>query len=598
MRTTSLVFLAAALCGAMVTYLLLSDRSDRDADRSSFARSVVGVLQDRVPPPRRTASDDRRSAASATGDSRTLAEILDAFVSQADVAPVDALREALALDNGAMRTSAVRQIARVWARQDPRLALAQAAALPAEVRTLFESVVATEWAFIDPAGFFAYAEVAASIDHLVQGLYVLIATDPERVWQIAGSHPQLGNEAVATLYLSAVRGMVNRDPRGAITRLEPLATGRQRGPMLNAIAIAYADMDIDAALAWAVSIEPSSADAVSAVLRAIASDDLIRAYDVTTQIETGVTLASASVTWPLVESALAGRQAPQALADTLVQRGDSALTGRLLESLISQWVIADPDEAIPWISTNLAHVDADAWPRLAQNIVSRDIGIVTQLTELVPPEVQGAWLERIALWYGQMDGEEALAWIAAYEGHPSYSDALTRVIGAAGITSPQFLVDFLDTSNAEVGRPAIQVAADFLTQASPENAIQWATELVDAERSAMAIEGVVSAWVNIDPVAVQRWALDQPRGESRDRILDAVMLEGALSVDMDREALLSAYASDAAAQQIIAASIERAARHPMRFRETSMQQFERMIERLTDPELRQQAELSVEAAGL
>lgn len=322
----------------------------------------------------------------------------------------------------------------------------------------------------------------------------------------------------------------------------------------------------------------------------------MRAYEITRQLDSDV--IAASVAWSLTESALEGQQTPQALADALVQRGEPQFTSTLLESLITQWIIADPDDAVPWMLNNQTYVNADSWPRLSRSVVTRDIAIAVELVERVPREFQGEWLAGVAFWYGQMDAEGALDWITEYESHPSYGDVLTRVVAFAGVMNPQFLVDFVETSDAAVGRDAIQMAANYLTQADPYDAVQWATGLVDAERSAMAMEGVVSSWLVTDPAAVQRWTLDQPRSQSRDRILDALMLEGVLSADLDRESLLDAYASDSAAQQIIAASIERGARTPARFRETSMPQFELMIERLTDPELRQQAELNIGAAGM
>lgn len=77
-----------------------------------------------------------------------------------------------------IRTSAAARVAKVWARQDPEAALAAADELPANSRSAYLSAAVSEWAFVDPVGFFAHAEAADSIDELIAGLEVLIATDP------------------------------------------------------------------------------------------------------------------------------------------------------------------------------------------------------------------------------------------------------------------------------------------------------------------------------------------------------------------------------------------------------------------------------------
>jgi hypothetical protein len=157
---------------------------------------------------------------------------------------------------------AARESTALPASDSPEAALAAARELPAYSRLALVSAAASEWAFIDPAGFFAYAEAADSIDDLIAGLEVLIATDPERVFAIAARYYGPANPQIEALYLHAIRGMAGRDPVGTIARLQPLATGAQRDPILASIAEAYAAIDANAALSWAMSVVPPSTDAL------------------------------------------------------------------------------------------------------------------------------------------------------------------------------------------------------------------------------------------------------------------------------------------------------------------------------------------------
>jgi hypothetical protein len=70
-------------------------------------------------------------------------------------------------------------------------------------------------------------------------------------------------------------------------------------------------------------------------------------------------------------------------------------------------------------------------------------------------------------------------------------------------------------------------------------------------------------------------------------------MSGQLNEAIDFDALVDAYVSDAAMQRTVASFIERAVNTPARGREAWVLQAERMLERLTDPELRRQAEREI-----
>jgi hypothetical protein len=154
--------------------------------------------------------------------------------------------------------------------------------IPAEFRASFASV--DDWAFFDPAGFFAHAEAATSIDQLIEGLEVLIATDPARVMEIAARFQGKGSRDIDELYLHAIKGMVGRDRYAAVIRLQGVAAGPQRDPILAAISEAYASIDADAALQWAASLVPPAPGALDGVLETVAATDLLRAYELMQQL--------------------------------------------------------------------------------------------------------------------------------------------------------------------------------------------------------------------------------------------------------------------------------------------------------------------------
>jgi hypothetical protein len=478
-------------------------------------------------------------------------------------------------------------------RHDPLAALDRAAMLPPQDRAAFAAAVAQEWAFVDPSGFFAFAESAVSIDHLVDGLELLIATDPEHVLRIAAGHRGAGNTSIDALHLAAVRGMTSRDPPGAIARLEPAAAGRMREPILTSIAEAYAALDMEAALAWAVSLDPPSAASVATVVEAVAAQDLLRAYDLLLGVESG-TLNRDSAAHVLIRAALRqGRQAPQSIADALVRRNEPVLKDSLLPGVMSVWTGEDPRGAAAWLAANPAQVTEEMAGRLATGLAFDDVRLAADWIELVPQRFQEKWISTVAFRYGQFDIEEAFTWIDRYVGRQGYLDALTALLGGGTHTSPERVASFVETTSLPIGEDLVASAARALAERDPDAAARWALGLRNREHSTRAAQVVASRWMLTDAAAAQRWVLAQPRGEGRDRLLDRLIMSGQLNEAIDFDALVDAYASDAAMQRTVASFIERAVNTPARGREAWVLQAERMLERLTDPELRRQAEREI-----
>ena len=508
--------------------------------------------------------------------------------------PDAALREALALESDAMRTTAAAQVARVWARQDARAALAAAEQLPADYRAAFLSAAASEWAFVDPVGFFTYAEAAASIDALIAGLELLIATDPERVFEIAGRFNGPNRPEIEALYLHAIRGMAGRDPVGTAARLQAVATGEQRDPILASIAEAYAVIDADAAFVWAMSVMPPSMDALGKVMETVASNDLLRAYEMLQQVPRNAantsTLAAA-----MVDAALRGRQSPAPLASALAVRTEPEAAA-MLQSLMQRWVLREPESAVEWMAGNEAWL-TDQLARVAvSGLAFEDVGLAAELAQRVPPSAQHLWLDAVANRYGQFNAEAGVDWLVRYEGRQDYDELLTSLLRGATISSPEFVAEYIGTSDIYFDQSLVAQTAMSYVQRNPEAAAQWAMQIDDPEYAEWALEGVVDRWTQRDAPAAARWVLNQPRGSARDRLLDTMLLTSVVNPDADPEAMLAAYSSEASAQRTLSQFIFRSTRVPSGMLDASLARAEAMLEHITDPLFRQQAEDQIEAA--
>jgi hypothetical protein len=463
-----------------------------------------------------------------------------------------------------------------------------------ELRDGDVSAAASEWAFFDPAGFFAHAEAADSIDDLIAGLKILIATDPERVWTIAARFNGPDTPAVNELYLHAVRGMAGRDPYGTIARLEGIATGSQRGAILASIAQGFATIDADAALAWAMGVVPASMDALAKVFETVASTDLLRAYDMTRRVQ-GEALNAQGLAAAMTDAALRSGQSPASLASSLATRGESG-ADRLLATVMQQWTLREPESAVAWMSANEAHLTNELATAMAGRLAFEDVVLAAELAGRVPSIVRYQWLDAVASRYGQFDLDQAMNWVTGYQGQPGYDTILARVLSGGLISDAGFVADYIETSDIDFDRGLIQSAAGTLVQQDPVAAVEWAMRLGDAERSAWAIESAVGRWAQTDGASATRWALNQPPGRERDEILDAMMLMSPVSPGVDPAALLGAYDSDAAAQRTLAEVIFRSTRVPRNMLDDSLAQAESLLEYLTSPAMREQAEEQIAMA--
>ncbi len=537
----TMLFVVGTCLGAVATVLYLAVYSGPSVWPSADSWSDRAGFQDNA--------DSTRSA-------------LDSWVRGGDT-PDDTLREVLATGPGALRESHV-------------------------------SAAASEWAFFDPAGFFAHAESADSIDDLIAGLKVLIATDPERVLTIAARFNGPDTPAINELYLHAVRGMAGRDPYGTIARLEGLATGPQRGAILGSIAQGFATFDADAALAWAMAVVPASAEALAKVFETVAATDLLRAYDMTRRVQGGVPNAQ-SLGIAMADAALRSGQSPASLANSLAARGEPD-ADNLLSRVMQRWTMREPESAVAWLAGNEAHVTDALTSAMVGQLAFDDVALAAELTGRVPPNARDQWLDAVAYRYGQFDLDQAMNWLAGFQGQSGYDAILVRVLSGGLISDAGFVADYIETSGIESDRGLIQSAARELAQQDPEAGVQWAMRLGDAERSAWAIGAAVGRWAETDVAGATRWALSQPRGRERDQVLDVMMLISPVNPGIDPTALFGAYDSDATAQRTLAEVIFRSTRVPRNMLDASLARAESLLEHLTDPALRERAEEQIATA--
>lgn len=466
---------------------------------------------------------------------------------------------------------------------------AAADGLAAEYAASFASFA--DWAFFDPAGFFTHAEGADSIDELIAGLEVLIATDPGRVMEIAARFQGKGSSDIDALYLHAIKGMVGRDPYGAIVRLQGVAAGPQRDPILAAIGEAYASIDADAALRWAASVLPPAPDALDKVLETVAATDLLRAYDLMQQVPGRIANAELLGS-AMARAALAGEQAPASIASALARRREPD-ADIILRGLMQGWMLQQPESVVEWMNANEAYLTDELTRAAVYYLAFEDVTYAAALTDSVPASAQSQWLSEVANRYGQFDIDAALKWLQQYQGRTGYTEILNRtLLGSATLsrTTPQAVADFIASTDADISYESVMRTGYSYADHEPEAAMQWALGLRNPEYAGWAAAAAIDGWGANDAPAAQRFALAQPRGALRDQMLSALLQGGVFYEGLDRKALVRGHTSPAAAQESIHMFILRDVINRREVTAESKAEVEWMLDQLTDVELKREAE--------
>lgn len=454
-------------------------------------------------------------------------------------------------------------------------------------------------AFLDPTGFFEAAERAGSIDALVAGLEVLITVDPARVVDIVAKFTSRGSAEVDALYLRAISALANRDPQTAIARLQGAANGPRRNPILSAIAAGYARLDPDAALLWANSVVPASPDAVASVLTTVAARDLLRAHDMLPRAQYRVGDVG-FIGSRMAQAALSSGQAPGPLASALAPSRSPAANA-ILSALLSGWMGREPERTVAWMAENEGYLTNELTRAAVYDLAFANVELAASLIDRVPPSAQDQWLSEVAARYGQMDFEKALAWLPQYRDRANYRELVNQMLVirsrlSSSVSEMEAVARFIATAKDDVDQNIVSLTGHTYGTIDPQTAAGWALSLTEPQRT-WALSGVADGWASKDGQAAQHWALTQPPGPLRDAILGVLLTDSVFYGELDQRALVEGFTSLEAAQQGIYTFIVGSVGNRRETTAASRALIEWMLARLTDPELRRQAEERIAAAA-
>jgi hypothetical protein len=509
------------------------------------------------------------------GDSSALLDVLDALpphidqlgiqiavlVAQSAFDPVGAISQAGDFTNPRDRDRALRRIGRDLASRDPQQAFSVGAQIvDDDSRLTYQGEVMGEWVAIDPGGVLDYLAAStmsyAEMRMMARYTFSAIAdAEPERLMAVAGQWSGAFEEQARYVVL---RQWSENDPQRAIDFVGGLPPGQKRDQLLSSIARGYGKADVDAALAWASTLQPRPNGIFGSVIERLAVENPDRAFDLALSLASG-DAPSEALQGVIMRAAYSGADAER-MANKVLTLQNEQLRRQALQMLSYSWARQDPSAVIAWLVTNNSRMPKESFQAAARQLAETDPYLAAEYMSQVPVEARADWLQQVAHGLAKNDPAAAMNWVSQYQGEPGYNAALATIAAQSAQNDPVAAARSIDrnpdaSSAAVVARTADREWA----RRDPQSAAAWAARVGNEQVRRIAITNVARQWAYEDASGASQWVLTLPPGPTRDSALAAAVAGGAAQGVPDEE-LLRAFSSDMARQQAVVSAAYRLAR--------------------------------------
>ncbi len=514
-KTVVLVIAGMAVAGAGGYWLGARSSDSRGAEGEDWSRELTRAYGDKEP--------------SGVPSERPSAALLEAQGAESLNDPHQAISRVLALPDGSARRSELMKIARAWAA--PADAWEQASHLADPVaRWALQNAIVTPWASQQPE--LAFATVAAMpADWQRDQLLRQVTTE------VARRNPQLALELLTTAEIAdrdsfhalIVEEWSNYDPSGAAQWVEKQEKHRQ-APLAYRLADAYVAQQPSEALAWALRISRSPGRNLwSHMLQQMAVHDPHEALRLALAAENPAQRRQALNG---VLASIARRDPALAISQLEKVPAGEART-QTIAGIARQIAETSPAAALDWLeSLDDREARFHALIQMGQGLAARDVDGAAQLIDRVPEGARRSWITSIANAYIEEDVEKGIQWVRKYRDEPGYANAVARVASVMAMRSPEAALEVVErTLDGRERDQAIANTLPMVAMQAPQVASHWVDEIADESARAQAVEHVAGAWGRYDFPAAQKWLQSMQPGLSRDRGLMHLAAGGQASVD-------------------------------------------------------------------
>ena len=509
------------------------------------------------------------------GDSTALLDVVDAlpdsvdpislqidFIAAAAASdPAGAISQALGFESREDQQLALQRLAETLAFSSPQQGFSAAMQITNQTsRQQFVATLMREWSSMDPSGVLDYLESAGPLDidtqKLIGSSFTPIArTNPERLLALTeGWSGQYSDYAKR----NAIAEWSKEDPDAALAYVTNQPPGRRRSELYEAVAEGFASQDVDAALAWAETLQPMPEGVYRAIVTSVASVDVERAFDIALSLDNEYQRSQAvqSIAMRAVYQDQRGERA----ASKILSIENKQLREQSLQMLGMMWAQSDAEGAIGWMSANLEQLPESAVQVIARQVGEQDPEMAAKYTDRVPAGARETWISSVATGLAQHDPSGAMAWLSQYQGEPAYDEAIGTIALQSARVDPVASARNIERNPNATYAPTVAAATgQQWAQRDPRSAAAWALRLPNEQTRNSAIAGVAGQWAYSEPENAAQWARTLPRGDARDGALQSV-ISGTAATRVPDDDLFDAIENDLTRQQAAVSAANRMSR--------------------------------------
>lgn len=381
--------------------------------------------------------------------------------------------------------------------------------------------------------------------------------------------------------------LVQTDPRRAGELAAALPPGDDRHRLLMQIGSVYVHLDAEAAVAWARALAPPEPELLNNMVRNIALQDPVRAFDIASTLDEPARSQGYAMT---IGGPIADGGNFTALANRMLRIADEQTRTGLLTALIGS-AANHPDNVervLEWMLANDDAVPAAAFEGVGLAYARANPSAAAVYVDRVPNAARAGWITALTAVQAATDLQGAAAFLERFRGEPAFDRAAEHLAQQMAAVDPPAAARLLASVRARgaggVG-PEVAIARSWAQSDAPA-AAAWALDLPPMQRS-IALSIVTGTWGQQDPDAVRDWALRVPAGDTRDQaLMAAARARGAAPPD---PVLLAAFSNDRAREGAVMNMIPATA-------QADIAAARRLIDAyIADPGRRRQAEEIVES---
>src|SRR5690606_14330236 len=184
--------------------------------------------------------------------------------------------------------------------------------------------------------------------------------------------------------------------------------------LASSIAAAYADADVEGALAW-VRGQPSQVEV--ALLMRLAQTQPQRAVEIALASQHPETVSRASSVVSVAPRS--GGVAPVRLADLFLAQPRNAISNQAIQNLIGNWADVDAAGALDWLLSK-SNTLPIAVLSGAGNQLMNVPEVAVRYIDRLPAEVRADWLRAVATGYVRKDPAAGIAFIERLSAEPGF----------------------------------------------------------------------------------------------------------------------------------------------------------------------------------